>query len=157
MIFFANSRIITFFYFCCKRVEQIITYANTTIPKITVILRKSYGGAYIVMGSKHLGADFVFAWPSAQIAVMGSKGAVQILHGRKLKSIEDKTEREEKRTRYQKEYEQSYLNPFTAAESGYVDAIIEPNETRKHLIRALSITREKVESMPKRKNGNITL
>ena len=132
-------------------------YAQATIPKITLILRKAYGGAYIVMGSKHLGADFNFSWPTAQIAVMGSKGAVQILHRRQLKLCETEEEKKIMQQELQKNYETEFLNPFTAAEFGYIDAIIEPNETRKRLANALEITLEKVEKLPKKKHGNVPL
>jgi len=127
--------------------KLLSAYAKATVPKITVILRKAFGGAYIVMGSKHLGADFVYSWPSAQIAVLGAQAAVAILH---RKTIGDKKELE-------KEYEEKFLNPFIAAEYGYIDGIIEPDMTRKHLIKALEITQEKVEHLPKKKYGNIPL
>ncbi len=129
-------------------------YAAATVPKITVILRKAYGGAYIVMGSKHLGADFNIAWPSAQIAVMGARGAVQILHRRKLQAIVEDSERESHRKALEKDYEETFLTPFVAAESGYIDTIIEPIETRETLIKALAIAAEKVEKLPKRKRNN---
>ena len=132
-------------------------YAQATIPKITVILRKAFGGAYIAMGSKHLGADFNFAWPNAHIAVMAAKGAVQILHHRELKSIEDEDEKKTLQAQREDEYSEEFLNPFTAAEHGYIDAIIEPHETREHIIKALKITAEKVEILPKNKHGNIPL
>jgi len=127
-------------------------YATATVPKITITLRKSYGGAYIVMGSKHLGADFSFAWPAAQIAVLGAKGAVQILKRKELAAT-PKDEQPILRKQLETKYEQEFLNPFTAAEHGYIDAIIEPATTRHHLIRALAITHNKVERLPQRKHG----
>jgi acetyl-CoA carboxylase carboxyltransferase component len=137
--------------------KLIYAYAQATVPKITVILRKSFGGAYIVMGSKHLGADFVYAYPSAQIAVLGAEAAVLILHRKKLAAIENENERALQKKELLKEYEEKYLTPFIAAESGYIDAIIQPEKTRNHLIRALQITSEKVEKLPSRKHGNIPL
>ena len=136
--------------------KLLYAYAQATVPKITVIIRKAFGGSYIVMGSKELGADFNFAWPTAQIAVLGAQAAVTILHGKKIAQApieEQKTLQEN----YEKEYAQTFLNPFIAAESGYIDAIIQPNQTRMHLIKALTITASKVETLPKKKHGNIPL
>lgn len=136
--------------------KLIYAYAQATVPKITLIVRKAFGGAYIVMGSKHLGADLVYALPSAQIAVMGASGAVSILHKKKLQNLEP-----EEASLLQKkliaEYEEKYLSPTIAAESGYIDAIIDPEKIREHLIRALQITNQKVELVPHRKHGNIPL
>ncbi len=137
--------------------KLLYAYAQATVPKITLILRKAYGGAYIVMGSKHLGADINFAWPNAQIAVMGAKGAVSILHSKKLKEIKDLQEKEILQKELEKNYQKDFLNPFTAAEYGYIDSIIEPNQTRNHLIKALEISQDKVEHLPKKKHGNIPL
>jgi acetyl-CoA carboxylase carboxyltransferase component len=136
--------------------KLLYAYANATVPKITVIIRKAFGGAYIVMGSKDLGADFNYAWPSAQIAVLGSQAAITILHGKKIAQalVEEQAALQEK---LEKEYAQSFLNPFVAAQAGYIDAIIDPNQTRTHLIKALVITSSKVESLPKKKHGNIPL
>jgi methylmalonyl-CoA decarboxylase subunit alpha len=136
--------------------KLISAYAQATVPKITIILRKAYGGAYIVMGSKHLAADFNFSWPTAQIAVLGAQAAINILHGKQLAKMDE----EEKKITYdtlEKEYIEEFLNPFTAAEHGYIDAIIEPNDTRKHIVKALEITEEKVEVLQKRKVGNCPL
>ncbi|MCK4517480.1 acyl-CoA carboxylase subunit beta [Candidatus Babeliales bacterium] len=135
--------------------KLLSAYAQATIPKITVILRKAFGGAYIVMGSKNLGADLVYAWPTAQIAVLGTQAGVTILHGRKLRGIENEEERDGLRKQLESDYEEEFLNPFIAAEFGYVDAIIEPNKTRNHLIRALESTLEKVELLPRKKHGNV--
>ena len=132
-------------------------YAKATVPKITVILRKAFGGAYIVMGSKHLGADFVYAWPNSQIAVLGAKAAVSILYGKKLNKIEDIDEKISYQKILEDEYEKKYINPNTAAEYGYIDSIIQPEKTREHLIRALDITSNKIEMLPKKKQANIPL
>lgn len=137
--------------------KLLSAYAQATVPKITVILRKAFGGAYVVMGSKHLGADFVYAWPSAQIAVLGPQAAVAILRRKELKNTPNNEEKERLRDELEKEYTQTYLNPFIAAEHGYIDAIIEPNKTRAHLVKALEITREKVEKLPQKKHPNIPL
>jgi len=137
--------------------KLIYAYAQATVPKITVILRKAFGGAYIVMGSKHLGADFVYAHPNAQIAVLGAQAAVGILHRRTLAAAESEKERARLEQELMQAYDAEYLNPFIAAESGYVDAIIEPEKTREHLIRALEITAQKVEPLLPRKHGNVPL
>ncbi len=137
--------------------KLIYAYAQATVPKITLILRKAFGGAYIVMGSKHLGADFNFALPSAQIAVMGAQGAVTILHRKKLKEIENPQEKADLKLELQDQYTEQFLNPFIAAESGYIDSIIKPEEIRKRITRALEISKEKVENLPKKKHGNIPL
>ena len=127
-------------------------YSEATVPKMTLITRKAYGGAYIAMCSKHLGADFVFAWPSAQIAVMGAAGAANIIHRREIKAAEDpKTKRQEKI----EEYEELFSNPYRAAERGYVDAVLVPSETRKVLIRSLDAMRNKRETRPAKKHGNL--
>ncbi len=137
--------------------KLLYAYAQATVPKITVIMRKAFGGAYIVMGSKHLGADFNFAWPGAQIAVLGANAATSILHGRMLKAIDSPAQKAQKQKDLEQEYTKEFLNPFAAAEHGYIDAIIEPNTTRAHLIRALEITHEKVEQTPSRTHGNMPL
>lgn len=136
--------------------KLLYAYAQATVPKITVIIRKAFGGAFIVMGSKELGADFNFAWPTAQIAVMGARSAVTILHAKYLAALQDH-DRITKQLELEKSYEAMFLNPYIAAEHGYIDAIIEPNKTREHIIRALEITSEKVESLPRRKQGNCPL
>ena len=132
-------------------------YARATVPKITLILRKAFGGAYIVMGSKHLGADFIYAWPDAQIAVLGAKAAVAILHGKKLNKIDDVDKRISSQKILEDKYEKKYVNPNVAAEYGYIDGIIQPEKTREHLIRALDITSNKIERLPKKKQANIPL
>jgi propionyl-CoA carboxylase beta chain len=134
--------------------KLIYAYAEATVPKITVITRKAYGGAYDVMGSKHLGGDINLAWPTAQIAVMGAQGAVNILYRRELAAAEDAdTLRAQKIT----EYEDTLANPYIAAERGYVDAVIRPAETRSALIRALRALRTKRQALPPKKHGNIPL
>lgn len=136
--------------------KLLYAYAQATVPKITVIIRKAFGGAYIVMGSKELGADFNFAWPQAQVAVLGAAAAMQILHGKKLASLEPAAQQEAMQA-LQDEYAATVLNPFVAAEYGYIDAIIEPAQTRAQVARALRICLDKVESLPTKKQGNIPL
>ena len=137
--------------------KLIYAYAEATVPLITVITRKAFGGAYDVMGSKHLGADLNLAWPTAQIAVMGAQGAVNIRHRRTLAACETPEELEETRARLIAEYEDTLLNPYVAAERGYVDAVIMPSETRRHIVRGLRTLRNKRESLPPKKHGNIPL
>lgn len=134
--------------------KLIYAYSEATVPLITIITRKAYGGAYDVMGSKHLGADLNLAWPTAQIAVMGAQGAVNILHRRRLAEAE---EPEELRQQLIGEYEDALLNPYVAAERGYVDAVIEPSSTRPHIVKALRTLRNKRETLPPKKHGNIPL
>ncbi|HWG62945.1 MAG TPA: acyl-CoA carboxylase subunit beta, partial [Streptosporangiaceae bacterium] len=134
--------------------KLIYAYAEATVPKITVITRKAYGGAYDVMGSKHLGGDVNLAWPTAQIAVMGAQGAVNILYRRDLAADDDP---DELRARLVTEYEDTLANPYIAAERGYVDAVIRPAETRTQVIRALRGLRNKRETLPPKKHGNIPL
>ena len=134
--------------------KLLYAYAEATVPKITIILRKAYGGAYDVMGSKHLGADVNLAWPSAEIAVMGAKGAVSILYRRELAAAEDPDKLHED---FEEEYARDLANPWKAAERGYVDAVIEPSQTRVQLARALDFTSSKREARPPRKHGNIPL
>jgi propionyl-CoA carboxylase beta chain len=137
--------------------KLIYAYAEATVPKITVITRKAYGGAYDVMGSKHLGGDVNLAWPTAQIAVMGADGAVDILYRRDLAAIEDPGERAALRAEKAAEYEDTLFNPYIAAERGYVDAIIRPAETRSQVVRSLRALRTKRETRPPKKHGNIPL
>jgi propionyl-CoA carboxylase beta chain len=130
--------------------KLLYAYAEATVPKVTVITRKAYGGAYCVMGSKHLRTDVNFAWPTAEIAVMGAEGAVNILYRRE---IADETARAAKIA----EYKERFANPFVAAERGFVDDVIEPRTTRRRVIRALRMLENKVDTMPKKKHGNIPL
>ena len=134
--------------------KLIYAYAEATVPLVTIITRKAYGGAYDVMGSKHLGADINLAWPTAQIAVMGAQGAVNILYRNELRSAEDP---EARRAELVQEYDDTLANPYQAAERGYVDAVITPHETRVEVVRALRLLRSKRESLPAKKHGNIPL
>ncbi|HET6502347.1 MAG TPA: carboxyl transferase domain-containing protein, partial [Amycolatopsis sp.] len=125
---------------------------------ITVITRKAYGGAYDVMGSKHLGADLNLAWPTAQVAVMGAQGAANIVYRRTLaKAADEGKDVEALRAELIQEYEDALLNPYEAAERGYVDSVIVPAHTRGHVARALTMLREKRETLPPKKHGNIPL
>ncbi|MBV9208874.1 MAG: acyl-CoA carboxylase subunit beta [Actinobacteria bacterium] len=134
--------------------KLIYAYAEATVPKVTVITRKAYGGAYDVMGSKHLGGDINLAWPTAQIAVMGAQGAVNILYRRELAAAADPDAvRAERIT----EYEDTLANPYIAAERGYVDAVIRPAETRLAVTRALRTLHTKRQTLPPKKHGNIPL
>jgi propionyl-CoA carboxylase beta chain len=137
--------------------KLIYAYAEATVPKITVITRKAYGGAYDVMGSKHLGGDVNLAWPTAQIAVMGAQGAVNILYRRELTAASTAEEQAELRASRIAEYEDTLANPYIAAERGYVDAVIRPAETRSQVIRSLRTLRTKRQTLPPRKHGNIPL
>jgi propionyl-CoA carboxylase beta chain len=137
--------------------KLIYAYAEATVPLITVITRKAFGGAYDVMGSKHLGADLNLAWPTAQIAVMGAQGAVNILHRRTIAEAEAAGELDATRARLIQEYEDALLNPYIAAERGYIDAVILPSDTRRHVVRGLRQLRTKRESLPPKKHGNIPL
>jgi propionyl-CoA carboxylase beta chain len=134
--------------------KLLYAYAEATVPKITVITRKAYGGAYCVMGSKHLRTDVNFAYPTAEIAVMGPEGAVNILYRRELQAAADA---EELRQAKIDEYREHFASPFVAAERGYVDDIIEPHETRPKVIRALRMLANKTDTMPRKKHGNIPL
>ncbi len=134
--------------------KLIYAYAEATVPKVTVITRKAYGGAYDVMGSKHLGADMNLAWPTAQIAVMGAQGAVNILYRKELK---DADEPEILRRSFIADYEDTLANPYIAAERGYVDSVIPPSYTRSYVARALRTLRTKRQTLPPKKHGNIPL
>ncbi|HET9517118.1 MAG TPA: acyl-CoA carboxylase subunit beta [Actinoplanes sp.] len=134
--------------------KLIYAYAEATVAKVTVITRKAYGGAYDVMGSKHLGADMNFAWPTAQIAVMGAQGAVNILYRSELADADDPAAL---RAQLVQEYEDTLANPYIAAERGYVDAVIAPSQTRVQVTRALRMLRTKRETLPPKKHGNIPL
>ncbi len=136
--------------------KLLYAYATASVPKITLILRKAFGGAYIVMGSKEMGADINYAWPDTHIAVLGAKAAVTIMHGKHLARMPD-DERHAVQQDLEQEYAEQFLNPFIAAEYGYIDAIIQPAETRQYLIQALSVMRDKVERHPTRKHGNMPL
>jgi methylmalonyl-CoA decarboxylase subunit alpha len=130
--------------------KLLYSYSEATVPKITVILRKAYGGGYIAMCSRHLGADFVFAWPSAEIAVMGPEGAANIIFRRE---ITEAANPDEMRRQKVMEYTQKFANPYIAAANGHIDAVIAPEETREFLIHALNISEAKSEARPRRKHG----
>ncbi|QZN86446.1 acyl-CoA carboxylase subunit beta [Cellulomonas sp. C5510] len=138
--------------------KLIYAYAEATVPLVTVITRKAYGGAYIVMGSKQLGADVNLAWPTAQIAVMGAGGAVNILQRGALQQVAAAGgDVEAERARLTREYEEAIVNPWDAADRGYVDAVIAPAETRSQIVRALRVLRTKRAALPPKKHGNIPL
>jgi acetyl-CoA carboxylase carboxyltransferase component len=130
--------------------KMLYAYSEATVPKITVILRKAYGGGYIAMNSRHLGADFVFALPSAEIAVMGPEGAANIIF---KKDIAEAENQDEMRKLKVQEYIDKFANPYVAAGKGFIDAVIEPSETRKALIHALSLSKGKDEFRPVKKHG----
>jgi propionyl-CoA carboxylase beta chain len=134
--------------------KLLYAFAEATVPKITVITRKAYGGAYCVMASKHIRTDINFAWPSAEIAVMGAGGAVEVLYRREIKEAAD--QESAKRLRVS-EFEEKFANPYVAAERGFIDEIIEPADTRPKLIRALALLENKRDSNPPKKHGNIPL
>ncbi|MEP6962010.1 MAG: acyl-CoA carboxylase subunit beta [Acidobacteriota bacterium] len=137
--------------------KLLYAFAEATVPKITVITRKAYGGAYCVMGSKHLRCDVNLAWPSAEIAVMGAEGAVNIVYRREILAAGSTEAQEEARKAKVEEFRERFANPFVAAEHGFVDDVIEPRETRRHVIRALRLLETKVDTMPRKKHGNIPL
>ncbi|CAA9340926.1 MAG: Acetyl-coenzyme A carboxyl transferase alpha chain / Acetyl-coenzyme A carboxyl transferase beta chain; Propionyl-CoA carboxylase beta chain [uncultured Nocardioidaceae bacterium] len=134
--------------------KLIYAYAEATVPLVTVITRKAYGGAYVVMGSKHLGADVNVAWPTGQVAVMGAQGAVNILYRNELAAAEDP---EARRAELVTDYDDQLANPYLAAERGYVDAVIHPHETRSEVVRSLRLLRTKRATLPPKKHGNIPL
>jgi acetyl-CoA carboxylase carboxyltransferase component len=134
--------------------KMIFAYAEATVPKLTVITRKAYGGAYIVMSSKHLRGDINLAWPGAEIAVMGPEGAVNLLHRRELAAAE---EPDTLRAGFIAEYRRRFANPYISAARGYVDAVIVPRETRPRLIAALKVLRGKRSTLPMKKHSNLPL
>jgi acetyl-CoA carboxylase carboxyltransferase component len=134
--------------------KLLYAFSEATVPRMTVITRKAYGGAYLVMNSKHIRADISFAWPSAEIAVMGAEAAVNVIHRREIAAADDAGAR---RAELIADYTERFSNPYIAAERGYVDDIIEPQESRARLIRALEMLRSKRETIPQRKHGNIPL
>ena len=138
--------------------KLIYAYAEATVPMVTIITRKAYGGAYDVMGSKHLGADINLAWPTAQIAVMGAQGAVNILYRSELRAAQEAGEDVDAvRQKFITEYEDTLANPYIAAERGYIDGVIAPSDTRPQVIRALRALRTKRATLPAKKHGNIPL
>jgi len=134
--------------------KLLYAFSEATVPRITVITRKAYGGAYDVMNSKHIGADMNYAWPSAEIAVMGAKGAAEIIF---RKEIKDATDTDVKWKEKEEEYAELFANPYNAAARGYVDEVIAPSKTREKLIKAFKMLENKVDSLPKKKHGNIPL
>jgi acetyl-CoA carboxylase carboxyltransferase component len=134
--------------------KLLYAYCESTVPRVQIITRKAYGGAYVVMNSKSIGADLAYAWPSAELAVMGPQGAVEILYRRELAEAADPVAR---RTELVDEYTERYANPYLAAERGFVDDVIDPADTRAVLSRALDFLRSKREELPKRKHGNVPL
>lgn len=134
--------------------KLLYAFSEATVPKINVILRKAYGGAYIAMNSTHLGADYVFAWPNAEIAVMGPEGAANVIFRREIKAADDS---DKKRQEKIDEYRESFANPYQAAQEGYVDDVIDPRNTRPRIIMALESVIGKRESNPNKKHGNIPL
>lgn len=134
--------------------KLLYAFCEATVPRITVITRKAYGGAYDVMNSKHIGADMNYAWPSAEIAVMGAKGAAEIIFRKEIKEASDP---QAKWLEKEAEYAELFANPYNAAKHGFVDEVIEPADTRKKLIRAFAMLKNKVAHLPKKKHGNIPL
>jgi acetyl-CoA carboxylase carboxyltransferase component len=134
--------------------KLLYAFCEATVPRISIITRKAYGGAYVVMNSKSIGADLAYAWPTAELAVMGSSGAVEIVHRRDLAGAADPMAR---RAELIEDYEERYATPYIAAERGFVDDVIDPADTRRVLSRALDLLRGKREDLPKRKHGNVPL
>ncbi len=133
---------------------MLYAFCEATVPRISIITRKAYGGAYVVMNSKSIGADLAFAWPTAELAVMGASGAVEIVHRRDLAGSDNP---DVLRKELIEEYEERYANPYIAAERGFIDDVIDPAETRRILSKSLDILRGKREELPKRKHGNVPL
>ncbi len=137
--------------------KLLYAYGEATVPKVTIVLRKAYGGAYCVMSSKHLRGDMNFAWPAAEIAVMGPKGAIEILQSKNLAEITDPKEKEAFLIKNEQEYRDKFANPYDAAKYGYIDDVIEPRNTRFRVIRALQALATKKDSMPAKKHSNLPL
>jgi acetyl-CoA carboxylase carboxyltransferase component len=134
--------------------KLLYAFAEATVPKLTVIVRKAYGGAYCVMNPRHVGADLVLAWPSAEIAVMGPEGAVSVIFRRELAQSEDP---EKRKAELVEDYRTRFANPYVAASEGFIDNVIEPHETRPRLINALEMLKNKQGTLPPKKHGNIPL
>ena len=137
--------------------KLLFAYGEATVPKVTIILRKSYGGAYCVMSSKHLRGDINYSWPTGEIAVMGPKGAIEVLQSKKIREIEDAAERANYIAQAEEEYKEKFANPYVAAQYGYIDDVIEPRNTRFRIIRALQALATKKDVMPAKKHTNIPL
>ena len=133
--------------------KLLYAYCEATVPKLTVITRKAYGGAFDVMGSKNVGGDFNFAWPTAEIAVVGAEAAVNLLYRKELKADQDGKRFKE----LVQEFKDRFANPYIASQEGYIDDVIKPSETREKLIQALSVQKNKRVERPRRKHGNIPL
>ncbi len=134
--------------------KLLYAYCEATVPRISVITRKAYGGAYVVMDSKSIGSDLAFAWPTAELAVMGPQGAVEIVYRRELQQAADPAAR---RAELVADYTEKYANPYAAAERGYVDDVIDPADTRRKLVAGLRMLSTKREELPRRKHGNVPL
>ena len=134
--------------------KLLYAYAEATVPKVTVITRKAYGGAYCVMASKHIRTDFNFAWPTAEIAVMGPEGAVNILYRRELDGAPDAAARRAEKIA---EFRETFANPYVAAARGFIDEVIQPRQTRRKIISALEACTNKRDTNPPKKHGNIPL
>ena len=134
--------------------KLLYAYCEATVPRVQIITRKGYGGAYVVMNSKSIGADIAFAWPSAEIAVMGPHGAANIIFRREIETADDPVAR---KAELVEEYTERFANPYNAAERGYVDDVIDPRDTRRVLVDALAMLRTKKEQLPQRKHGNVPL
>ncbi|MBR5131880.1 MAG: methylmalonyl-CoA carboxyltransferase, partial [Alistipes sp.] len=137
--------------------KLLFAYCEATVPKVTVTLRKAYGGAYIVMSSKHIRGDVNYAWPTAEIAVMGASGAVEVLHAKALASFENKEDKAKFVAEKEQEYRDKFSNPYNAARYGYIDDVIEPRNTRFRVIRALESLRNKRLENPAKRHNNIPL
>jgi acetyl-CoA carboxylase carboxyltransferase component len=134
--------------------KLLYAYCEATVPRISVITRKAYGGAYVVMDSKSIGSDLAFAWPTAELAVMGPQGAVEIVYRRELQQAGDPATR---RSELVADYTEKYANPYAAAERGYIDDVIDPADTRRKLVAGLRMLSTKREELPRRKHGNVPL
>jgi len=134
--------------------KLLYAFCEATVPRITVITRKAYGGAYDVMNSKHIGGDLNIAWPTAEIAVMGPEGAVEIIYRREIADADDP---QAKKDTFIEQYREKFANPYVAAEHGYIDDVIKPSETRERLIRGFDMLENKVVNNPRKKHGNLPL
>jgi len=134
--------------------KLLYAYCEATVPRIQVIVRKAYGGAYVVMDSKSVGSDLSFAWPSAELAVMGPQGAVEIINRREITEAADPVAR---KAELVDEYTERFANPYIAAERGYVDDVIDPSETRRKVVAGFRLLASKREELPRRKHGNMPL
>ncbi|MFM9055118.1 MAG: carboxyl transferase domain-containing protein, partial [Bacteroidota bacterium] len=134
--------------------KLLFAFSEATVPRVTVITRKAYGGAYDVMNSKHIGADMNFAWPSAEIAVMGARGAAEIIFKGEIAKAQDPAAKLREK---EQEYVEHFANPYRAAERGYIDEVILPEQTRSKLIGAFRMLKNKVAKLPRKKHGNIPL